>query len=30
VEWCSYRIEGIPVPDAKSRWRLIVVEGEAT
>lgn len=29
VEWCG-RIEGIPVPTAGGRWRLIVVEGEAT
>ena len=30
VEWCGHQIEGIPVPDADGRWRLIVVEGEAT
>lgn len=30
VEWCGHRIEGIPVPDVEGRWRLIVVEGEAT
>jgi hypothetical protein len=30
VEWCGHRIEGIPVPGADGRWRLIVVEGEAT
>lgn len=30
VEWRGHRIEGIPVPDADRRWRLIVVEGEAT
>jgi hypothetical protein len=30
VEWCGHRIEGIPVPDAEGRWRLIVVEGEAS
>jgi hypothetical protein len=30
VEWCEHRIEGIPVPAADGRWRLIVVEGEAT
>jgi hypothetical protein len=29
VEWCGHRVEGIPVPDADGRWRLIVVEGEA-
>jgi hypothetical protein len=29
VEWCGYRIEGVPVPDGQGRWRLIVVEGEA-
>jgi hypothetical protein len=23
------RVEGIPVPDADGRWRLIVVAGEA-
>jgi hypothetical protein len=28
VELCGHRIEGIPVPDG--RWRLIVVEGEAS
>jgi hypothetical protein len=26
----GHRVEGIPVPDADGRWRLIVVEGEAT
>ena len=30
VEWCGHRVEGIPVPDTDSRWRLVVVEGEAT
>ena len=30
VEWCGHQIEGIPVPTADGRWRLIVVEGEAT
>jgi hypothetical protein len=30
VEWCGHRIEGIPVPDVDGRWRLIVVEGEAS
>jgi hypothetical protein len=30
VEWCGHRIEGIPVPDTDRRWRLIVVEGEAS
>ena len=30
VEWCGHRVEGIPVPDADGRWRLIVVEGDAT
>ena len=30
VESCGHRVEGIPVPDADGRWRLIVVEGEAT
>jgi hypothetical protein len=30
VEWCGHRIEGVPVPDAEGRWRLIVVEGEAS
>jgi hypothetical protein len=29
VAWCGHRIEGIPVPDADGRWRLIMVEGEA-
>ena len=29
IEWCGHRIEGIPVPHADGRWRLIVVEGEA-
>jgi len=29
VEWCGYRIEGIPVPVKDGRWRPIVVEGEA-
>jgi hypothetical protein len=27
VEWCGHGIEGIPVPGADGRWR-IVVEGE--
>jgi hypothetical protein len=26
----GHRVEGIPVPDADGRWRLIVVEGDAT
>ena len=31
IEWCGHRIEGIPVPpDTDGRWRLIVVEGEAS
>jgi hypothetical protein len=30
VKWCGHRIEGIPVPDADGRWRLIVVEGKAS
>jgi hypothetical protein len=30
VEWCGHRVEGIPVPDADGRWRLIVVEGETS
>jgi hypothetical protein len=30
VEWCGHRVEGVPVPDTDGRWRLIVVEGEAT
>jgi hypothetical protein len=30
VGWCGHRVEGIPVPDLDGRWRLIVVEGEAT
>ena len=30
VEWCGHRVEGISVPDSDGRWRLIVVEGEAT
>jgi hypothetical protein len=30
VEWCGHRVEGIPVPDVDGRWRVIVVEGEAT
>jgi hypothetical protein len=30
VEWCGHRIEGIPVPDADGRRRLIVFEGEAS
>ena len=30
VEWCGHRIEGIPVPDTDGRWRLVVVEGEAS
>lgn len=30
VEWCGHQIEGLPVPDVDGRWRLIVVEGEAT
>ena len=25
-----HRVEGIPVPDVDGRWRLIVVEGEAS
>ena len=28
--WSGHRVEGIPVPDVNGRWRLIVVEGEAT
>jgi hypothetical protein len=27
---CGHRVEGIPVPGADGRWRLIVVEGEAS
>jgi hypothetical protein len=30
IAWCGHRVEGIPVPDVDGRWRLIVVEGEAT
>lgn len=30
IEWCGHRVEGIPVPDVDGRWRLIVVEGEAS
>jgi len=30
VEWCGHRVEGIPAPDLGGRWRLIVVEGEAS
>jgi hypothetical protein len=30
VEWCGHQIEGIPVPTVDGRWRLIVVEDEAT
>ena len=30
VEWCGHRIEGTPVPTEDGRWRLILVEGEAT
>lgn len=30
VEWCGHGVEGIPVPTAAGRWRLIVVEGEAS
>jgi len=30
LEWCGHRVEGIPVPDADGRWRLILVEGEAS
>ena len=26
--WRGHRIEGIPVPEAEGRWRLIVVEEE--
>jgi hypothetical protein len=26
----GHRVEGIPVPDVDGRWRLIVVEGEAS
>ena len=26
----GHRVEGIPVPGADARWRLIVVEGEAS
>ena len=29
IEWCGHRIEGILMPDADGRWRLIVVEGKA-
>lgn len=30
VEWCGHQIEGVPVPDVDGRWRLLVIEGEAT
>jgi hypothetical protein len=30
IEWCGHRVEGIPVPTVDGRWRLIVVEGEAS
>jgi hypothetical protein len=30
VDWCGHRVESIPVPDLEGRWRLIVVEGEAS
>ena len=30
VEWCGHQIEGIPVRDGDGRWRLLVIEGEAT
>jgi hypothetical protein len=30
VEWCGHRVDGIPVPGEDGRWRLIVVEGDAT
>jgi len=30
VEWCGHRFEGIPVSTVDGRWRLIVVEGEAS
>lgn len=30
IEWCGHQIEGISVPDGDGRWRLIVVEAEAT
>jgi hypothetical protein len=30
VEWCGHQIEGIPASVVDGRWRLIVVEEEAT